>query len=161
MVYKLYIILVRLCFESLCSLEILMNRISFSVRVLGRAGIFVPDIPNIRIWLALMNWCRTILLGAWRIVNVRSRMKDMKTMSEKNELSVDSIRCKLNSVERDVNSRMNSFISWWELGVLGPYAKVILFCIFRFSTIAETRKLGCYNDTVDSLYNRAHRGNHI
>lgn len=28
-------------------------------------------------------------------------------------------QCKLNPVERDVNSRMNSFISWWELGVLG------------------------------------------
>lgn len=59
------------------------------------------------------------------IVNIRWREWEQcgneryENYEWKNKLSVDSVQCKLNPIERDVNSRMNSFISWWELGVFG------------------------------------------
>lgn len=153
------------------SLDILMAiGSSYFVRTYGKAGIFVPDILNIRPWLSLMNRCCAILLArgeSWIYAREWEWWENERyeNYEWKNELSVDSVRCKLNPVERDVNSRMNSFISWWrELGVLGPYTKVIPFCPLRFSAVTETRKLGCRHDSVDSLLrSRAicERENHI
>lgn len=125
-------------------------------------GIFTPDISkNIHLWLSLMKRCRKILLAhdtSWIYARVYEsendgRMKNMRASTGKIIcLSILSWRCKLNPVERDVNSRVNSFISRGELGVcVRSGAKVIPFSAPRFSAAIETWKLGCWHDNVDSL----------
>lgn len=133
-------------------------------------GIFTSDISkNIHLWLSLMKRCRKILLAhdaSWVYASENDgRMKNMRAPTGKIICLSILSWCKLNPVERDVNSRVNSFISRGELGVcVRSGAKVIPFSPPRFSTAIETWKLGCRHDNVDSLL-RSHatsgRGNCI
>jgi len=114
-------------------------------------------------WIDVVRYYLRVENCEYERENERKKDRYETTSGKMNCLSI-LFRYKLNSVERDVNSRMNSFISWWKLDVLGPCAKVMPFHTLCFSAVVETRKLGCWHDSVDSLLQlRAtyECGNHI
>jgi len=79
----------------------------------------------------------------------------------KNESFVDSVRCKLNPVERDVNSRMNSFIFRGENWVcLASAQKWSLFVLFVFLLLPRLENWVAGKSIVSILcYNRAQPAN--
>lgn len=110
-----------------------------SLRLCGKTFFLIFDGSQFSLWEYLFlifqkiftcnycwwNECRKILLAhdtSWVYVRwqewERWENEKYESFNRKNNLSIDPVwRCKLNPLERDVNSRVNSFISREELEV--------------------------------------------